>query len=361
MKKPVLSLFYPVALGLSFWVSGNAVYAEEEATAPGLSESDLRPAIQIQKRSEGKLFAMPGVVGVGVGVVAGTARPALHVYLNTSAAGASAAVLPLSLEGLPVEVFETDEIKALDGPPGNNHRLAYAIPVPMGVSTGNVSGNFAGTLGYRVFRTGQSSNVGYVTNNHVGGASGANLCPAQLNPANLPPFGLDQCQPGLLDAGGACVPPPIGDLVQAIPLIMGAQFQNVVDAVFVQSTRALVDKFILDIGNPSPSLQNPTVGLAVQKSGRTTGFTTGSVQTLNTTVNVNYGTGCGIARFIGQIGITPGTFSAGGDSGSPVLGSLDSAGRRRPVGLLFAGSSTTTFANRISDVLGALHTVIDTL
>ncbi len=29
-------------------------------------------------------------------------------------------------------------------------------------------------------RIGQSSLVGYITNNHVGAASGANLCPAQI-------------------------------------------------------------------------------------------------------------------------------------------------------------------------------------
>jgi hypothetical protein len=157
-----------------------------------------------------------------------------------------------------------------------------------------------------------------------------------------------------------CVAPPIRDLVQAIPVIMGGSFQNTVDAAFVTSTRSLVSKRILDIGNPSPTGQEPAVGLGVRKSGRTTGFTTGTIQTINTTVNVNYGSGCGTGRFVGQVVITPGAFSDPGDSGSLILGGLDSANRRRPVGLLFAGSSTITVANRIADVLEALHVQVDT-
>jgi hypothetical protein len=258
-------------------------------------------------------------------------------------------------------VLQTDQIRAFDGPPGNNHRQNFSLPVPMGVSTSNVNGNFAGTLGYRVFRIGQSSIVGYITNNHVAAASGANLCPLQVNPQRLPAFGVDQCQPGRLDAAGSCTPPVIGDLVQAVPIHMGGSFQNTVDAVFVQSSRSLVNKTILDIGNPSPTIIEPAIGASVRKSGRSTGLTTGTINTINTSVNVNYGTGCGVAKFVGQIILGPSGFSAPGDSGSPILRNvLDSAGRRRPVGLLFAGSSSITVANRIGDVLGALHAQIDT-
>jgi hypothetical protein len=142
---------------------------------------------------------------------------------------------------------------------------------------------------------------------------------------------------------------------------MGGSFQNTVDAAFVQSSRARVNKTILDIGNPSPTIIEPVIGASVRKSGRTTGLTTGTINTINTSINVGY-TSCGTARFVGQIIITPGSFSAAGDSGSPILRNVwDSAGRRRPVGLLFAGSSTLTVANRIGDVLGALHSQIDTL
>lgn len=346
------------ALTLPVLFAAFSAHAREPVILP---EGALRPAIAVQERNEDKLLAMSGVLGVGVGALEGTSTPAIHIYMNRNAPVAAARALPVHVEGVPVEVIETDEFKAFDGPPGTNHRAVFGLPVPMGVSTGNVNGIFAGTLGVRVHRVGLPSNVGYITNNHVGAANGAGLCPAQLNPTRLPAFSLDQCQPGRLDApGNVCVPPSIGDLTQAVPLIMGGQFENVVDAVFVQSTRSLVNKLILDIGNPSPTVQAPAVGLAVRKSGRTTGFTTGTIQTLNATVNVGYNT-CGTAKFVGQMIITPGGFSAAGDSGSLILGSTDSSGRRRPVGLLFAGSSTTTIANVISDVLGSLHAQIDTL
>ena len=361
-KRYAFSLFFLIALilGLSLYFRGNLVFSQEEGSAQVVSEGQLRSIIAVQRSNEDKLFNIAGVVAVGVGLTE-DGRPAIHVYLNRGIPGASAAAIPTQVDSISVRILETDEIKALDGPPGNNHRLVYDTPVPMGVSTGNVNGIFAGTLGVRVFRIGQSSVVGYITNNHVAAASGSNLCPAQLNPARTPAFGLDQCQPGRLDSpGNVCVVPSIGDLVQVAPIFMGGSFENTVDAAFVASTRSLADKFILDIGNPSSSVQNPAVNLSVRKSGRTTGLTTGTIQTVNTTVNVNYGSGCGTAKFVGQIIIGPGGFSAPGDSGSLILGGTDSSGSRRPVGLLFAGSSTITVANRISDVLGALHSQIDT-
>jgi hypothetical protein len=317
--------------------------------------------VEVQKNNEPDLFKIPGVVGVGIGLTGAAGDVGIHVYLDEDHPMASTTAIPQRLDGVAVRVLQTDRIKALDGPPGNNHKVNYPVPVPMGTSTSNVNGNFAGTLGFRVFRIGQSSNVGYITNNHVAAASGANLCPLQVNPQRLPAFGADQCQPGRLDAAGSCTPPIIGDLVQAVPIVMGGSFQNTVDAAFVQSSRARVNKTILDIGNPSPTIIEPVIGASVRKSGRTTGLTTGTINTINTSINVGY-TSCGTARFVGQIIITPGSFSAAGDSGSPILRNVwDSAGRRRPVGLLFAGSSTLTVANRIGDVLGALHSQIDTL
>jgi len=59
--------------------------------------------------------------------------------------------------------------------------------------------------------------------------------------------------------------------------------------------------------------------MAVQKSGRTTGHTSGVVAAVSVTINVKYGSQCGGARgtgtFKNQIRVTPGSFSAGGDSG----------------------------------------------
>lgn len=360
MNRYVFSVFCIVVFILGFFLYFVDL-AFSQIVSQLVSEEELRPAIEVQRRNENTLFDNPGVVAVGVGLTEDGSGPAIHVYLNVEVPRASASAISRQINGVPIRVFETDEIKALDGPPGNNHRKAFPAPVPMGVSTGNVSvsGGFAssGTLGFRVFRLGQPNNVGYITNNHVAGSSGPNLCPVIINPANLPAFGLAQCQPSLPDGGG-CVT-SLGGLIQAVPIIMGGNYQNTVDAAFVKSNRNLVNKTIQDIGDPSPQLQAPAVNLMVRKSGRSTGLTQGTIQSINVTQIVSLGA-CGVAKFVGQIAIVPGNFSAAGDSGSPILGDTDSSGRRRPVGLLFAGSSTVTFANRISDVLGALHSAIDT-
>jgi hypothetical protein len=95
---------------------------------------------------------------------------------------------------------------------------------------------------------------------------------------------------------------------------------------------------IKDIGAMSGWNDNPTVDMAVQKTGRTTGHTTGNIIGLNATVFVQYD--MGVLEFRDQI-IT-GDMSAGGDSGSLLLDMSNAV-----VGLLFAGSNTITIHNPI--------------
>ena len=63
-----------------------------------------------------------------------------------------------------------------------------------------------------------------------------------------------------------------------------------------------------------------------------------------------------------QIIITPGTFSAGGDSGSLIVEDAkgkNASDRNKPVGLLFAGSPFFTVANPIGSVLERFGVTID--
>ena len=83
---------------------------------------------------------------------------AIHVYLNKDIPSASAAAVPQVVGNVPVRIFETDEIRALQ---------IFPLPVPMGVSMGPDHIILAGTLGFRAHRIGQTFAVGYVTNNHV--------------------------------------------------------------------------------------------------------------------------------------------------------------------------------------------------
>jgi len=167
--------------------------------------------------------------------------------------------------------------------------------------------------------------------------------------------GEDISQPGLIDNG--CRPATIvADFTKAV--LLG----NNVDCAIAAVRAGQMDStgFIEGLngtgGQPSSSIATPSVGMAVQKSGRTTGHTTGTINSTNTSVSVQYQKNCGSGRkytisYTNQVVINSTTFSAGGDSGSLILTNTSCA---HPVALLFAGSSTDTIGNPISAVLSAL-------
>jgi hypothetical protein len=128
---------------------------------------------------------------------------------------------------------------------------------------------------------------------------------------------------------------------------------NNVDAAIAEVITGQVDSqgTILDIGTVSGVTLPATMGMQVQKSGRTTGHTFGTVEAVNVDIDVKYNSGT--ARFVDQIRIRGacGTdFSAGGDSGS-VIANIPADQDRQAVGLLFAGGDLDTFANPIDTVL----------
>jgi hypothetical protein len=219
---------------------------------------------------------------------------------------------------------------------GANHRTRN---LHFGVSGGNVndaSRRFccSGTLGALLQGSGGAQYV--LSNNHVLGRSGQASA------------GEDISQPGLIDSN-CQVSTVIADFTVAPGLN-----QNV-DAAIAQVRSGMMDAtgFIEDIGTISSVVRTPTVGLSVAKSGRTTGFTTGSVTSVTTTVSVRYPKSCGggggaTFTFTGQVVVTPGSFSAGGDSGSLIV-SNDNC--HQPVALLFAGSSSATIGNPAGQVL----------
>ena len=221
---------------------------------------------------------------------------------------------------------------------GANHQVRNQH---FGVSGGNVNDHSnafccSGTLGSLVTINGTKY---ILSNNHVLGRSDQAV------------VGEDVSQPGLID-NGCRVATLVGDFTAAVPL-----GQNV-DAAVAQLRTGTMDStgFIEDVGVPSSTIVNPSVGLAVAKSGRTTGFTTGTVSSINTSVNVQYQRGCNSGKkftvsYTNQVVINSSTFSAGGDSGSLIVTNNAS---HNPVALLFAGSSTTTIGNPIGEVLTKL-------
>lgn len=218
-------------------------------------------------------------------------------------------------------------------------------PTPMGVSISNTPSLpfiYAGTAGLLV-RSATNPNIQMIlSNNHVLGAKGPDLCPNDATPGT---FAL---QPGTLDIGNDPGPDPdyvVGAFAGFMPISFAAGASNLIDAALAFTSPSLAKSEILNLGEPNPTLDAGIIalpGMAVTKSGRTTGTTNGTVSAVNLTVLVSYGS-CGTARFVNQVSITPGTFSGPGDSGSAIL-DVDT---RQPVGLLFAGSSTQTIANQM--------------
>jgi hypothetical protein len=231
-------------------------------------------------------------------------------------------------------------------------------PARPGVSIGHYQIT-AGTLGCLVQRGGQ---VFILSNNHVL----ANSNNAQLGDAIL--------QPGPADGGTSA--DQIGTLEQFVPVGFGISGcgcsplgllrrllgsakplinepgNNTVDCAIARPLSAdLVTPDILNIGIPTGA-GTATLGTPVQKSGRTTGHTTDQITQIDVTVSVNYG-GTNIAVFTKQL--MAGAMSQGGDSGSAVLDL-----NRQVVGLLFAGSTSTTIMNPIQFVLDALQVQIVT-
>lgn len=233
-------------------------------------------------------------------------------------------------------------------------------PIPMGVSVSNTPSLpyiYTGTAGMLV-RSFEYPDIKFIlSNNHVLGAIGPTLCP------NTAPLWTWTLQPGTLDIGADPGYDPyylVGAVVGWFPIDFTPGVDNYVDAALSWTIPELAKKEILDIGNPNPALGLASLGMAVKKSGRTTGVTSGTVESVNTTVNVCYGDetcSCGTARFAYQFIVTSGTgsFSAPGDSGSVVLESATNT----PVGLLFAGSSTQTVCNHIWVVYFLSGTFVD--
>jgi hypothetical protein len=94
---------------------------------------------------------------------------------------------------------------------------------------------------------------------------------------------------------------------------------------------------ILGIGAPNSTPVSAKINMGVAKSGRTTGLTCGSVQSVNTSVKVQYQKGCNqglkfTISYANQVVVASSTFSAAGDSGSLIV----SRSAAHPTALLFA-------------------------
>jgi len=329
---------------------------------------EIRPVLQ-EARQE--LANKPNVVATGIGYKIVNGKPTKELAIIVSVASkqskkalSAKELVPQTVGGIQTDVYPTGIIYAFQDPTGKFR------PAPGGVSIGHINIT-AGTLGCLVQKEGK---IYILSNNHV---------LANSNDGNI---GDPILQPGPAD-GGSYPEDLIAKLSDFIPIhwdnegnggtspckVAGATASvlNAIAALLGSKTRLQPQKVaraaaqdnlvdcalaepldendvkneILHIGTIS-GVAEGTLGLNIQKSGRTTGYTTGSIQQIDVTVQVSYGSNK-TATFVDQL--MAGNMSAGGDSGSAILNK-----DKEIVGLLFAGSSNSTIINRIQNVFEAL-------
>lgn len=305
------------------------------------SSSSFEAALSLQEQVTDEWLAQEGVVGTAIGAD-GAGHAVLKVYL----ASPGIVAFPRFVGGVRVVPEVTGRFMALPmEAEAVDPTKSFPRPVPIGVSTGHGSVT-AGTIGARVTDGGQ---LFALSNNHIfaannGGQTGDNLL-----------------QPGVVD-GGRDPDDVIGTLYDYEPLHFCRAMiceKNRIDAAIALTTADDVGFETPEggYGSPRGSTVEADLGMSVQKYGRTTGHTMGQVTGLNATIDVGYRDGT--ARFEDQIVISGRGFSAGGDSGSLIVTKGMLLADRRPVGLLFAGTQTTTLANPIDLVLDRFDVRID--
>ena len=324
--------------------------AKREATTRFLSHAETATA------STYAVSARPqqNVVGVGLGakITKGkaTRQRCVRFYVDRKLGETAIPpefVLPSVVNGVPTDVIETGRFLALPAAIPIEQKSQQKIeqkrlrPASPGCSIGfqftGAKAGFvmAGTFGAVVAAGG----VRYIlSNNHV------------LADENSLPIGSAIFQPGLLDHGK--VPTDqIAKLTRFVPLKTGAA--NAVDAAIAEvsvadSVRPSVLPEVGALKSATPI--DATEAMKVHKTGRTTGYTRGTVFDVSATVKVQYD--LGVLRFDDQVLIRGDAraFSDAGDSGSLIVDRTTG----QATGLLFAGSTRFTIANHIGDVLTAL-------
>jgi hypothetical protein len=361
----------------SLAVSAITIGTLHAAPSPELlddTHASVRAVRALQDKVTRDLMKLENVLGTAIGVD-DNGNASLVVYLDKDGRKTPELLqnLPAVMDGVPVKIEQTEQFRAFVRPPGKGggnggggggtggggtvsgpgvpHTGAQAMPIQLGTSGGwgsDLANRYCcgGTLGSLVDVNG----VQYILSNyHVMEADtvlGGN--------STIATTGSSVIQPGLIDVNcNANNSLNVGTLrvVHSLPTYN-------VDVGLAQANAGAVrtDGSILEIGTISRTPVTAALNQPVKKSGRTTGLTRSYVNGLNATISVTYENECagGTAftkTFTGQIVISNpnSAFLAGGDSGSLMV--EDAATNPRPVGLLYAGSSTSAIANPIGEVL----------
>jgi len=319
-----------------------------------------RAAIRPVKESvEDELIARPGVVAVDIaekekdGQKTGELSIVVFVEQKKPTSKlAKGAVIPKEIDGIKTDVQElVIELQPAyrqlaDGElfvdPADYPTLAGGISIgprrsvflspPDVPAPGNYV--FVGTLGAMVRDRATGATMG-LTNFHVACVT------------NTWSVGDRQVQPSLVDGGA-----PTGEFGSLTRAVLSENIDGAVITIDAAEPWTATVTGVGDVAGSTPAV----VGMAVQKRGRTTEHTFGTVASTDFTVTLNYGSDVGSRTLRHQIRIDTDTarnprFSNQGDSGSVVLDTS-----RNVIGLLFAGSNdgSMTFANPVQAVLDEL-------
>ncbi|WP_330923924.1 hypothetical protein [Candidatus Sororendozoicomonas aggregata] len=331
----------------------------------------------IQQREETALLNLPNVVGVGIGTKqkgeADTGMPCITALVSSKLPKsllASTDLIPRCVgeKKTPTDVIDVGEIFAggnypndareksvHDSPiakddssplllPESGYNLGdqqitptslkrRIRPAQSGFSCGHYRGAITGTIGtccYNVLPFPSIPERYFIlSNNHV------------LADSNKAKIGDPILQPGRGD-GGVYPQDMIARLARYVPIQFSTDsFKplNYVDAAIAEGNLQDLDREIYWGGHVKRLFTAPSVGDILQKCGRTTGFTTGKIISINTTLDVKC-FGGRFARFAEQIVTT--RMSMPGDSGSLVVNADEHA-----VGLIFGYSNSISIINNL--------------
>ena len=287
-----------------------------------IGDPEVKDIRTTKSESETRLTKMqgslPGLLGYGIT----KSSPEKIAVLVEESTPEIEAMFRKGIRGKEVKIIEIGHVVAL-----NIDRTAEYRPMLGGVSIGHYQIT-AGTLGSVVYDVSTNEPL-LLSNCHV-------LANSDTPDEDYALTGDLIYQPGLYDNAGASIS---AKLHSWIPLQ---------DGVTVDAATAIPTVDVLNEIYDIPKIEgitSPEVGMTVRKSGRTTAYTEGRIITTDATIDVDYG--YGTIRLTDQF-ITTG-MSDGGDSGS--IGVTDD---NKVVGLLFAGSSSVTVFNNISNVINQL-------
>ncbi len=346
-------------------VTSTATLPTSAGPATGLTNWSNEPifvqqAIAIQERHEASILAIPGVIGDGIGL-SKTNPNAAVLLVFTSRNGVEG--IPASYEGLATQTTMVGNVAA------RSFTGTYRSPLPAGVTVGDNDECAAGSIGAIVTSTKNSTGSSTYGNtitvyskqyswgsntpkymlscNHVFANENAATGPDQMD------------QPGRYDVNCGTAG-AVGKLHSWNNIGSKKNVTNYYDAALAECNPGLsggwspammsdasTTPYTLSY-TPTNSVVAPVLNMGVKKTGRTSGYNTATIAGINVTITVSY-THFN-ATFKDQIYVASGTYIQAGDSGSMSVVNSTGSNNNDPVGLDFAGSSTSSFMNRMDHI-----------